>query len=142
MGVGAELDGSERAILADLSRRVPLLDSDDQVVAHLLRQALSVRAYLQRSVVGADPMPASSKRHGRDRIAGTAGGSGAWRAKGSARMERPSALDVFEPTLQRHRRGQQRRRGLGVVLVAHERKVEDAGVDRGVHALYLPAPVY
>jgi hypothetical protein len=57
------LDSGERPILADLSRRLPLPDIDDQVVADLLRDALSVRAYLQRSVVRADDVGAGSKRH-------------------------------------------------------------------------------
>ena len=78
MRVGVELDSRERAILPDLSRRLPLPDIDDQVVAYLLRQALSVRAYLQRSVFGTDPMRASSKHHERDRIASNTSGSGAW----------------------------------------------------------------
>ena len=68
MRVGIELDSRERAILADLSRRLPPPDIDDQVVPYLLRQALSIRAYLQRSVVTADPMRASSKHRERDRI--------------------------------------------------------------------------
>src|SRR4051812_45705224 len=81
MKVGVELDSRERAVLADLSRCVPLPDIDNQVVAYLLRQAFSVRAYLQRSVVTADPMRASSKHHERERIGGNASGSGACRAK-------------------------------------------------------------
>ena len=48
---------------------------------------------------------------------------------------------VFELALERHRRRQQRCRGVRIVLVAHEREVEDAGVDRGVHSLHLPARV-
>jgi hypothetical protein len=63
--LGVELDSRQRAILADLSRYLPLPDVDDQVVADLLRHALSVRAHLQRSVGRADPLRTGSKRHAR-----------------------------------------------------------------------------
>jgi hypothetical protein len=65
------VDSGESAVGADLSDSLPLPDIDDQVVANLLRQALSVRAHLQRAVVTADPMRASLEHRERDRIAGT-----------------------------------------------------------------------
>ena len=57
------MDSDERPILTNLGGRLPLPNINDQVVADLLRDTLSVRAYLQLSVVTVDPMPASPKRH-------------------------------------------------------------------------------
>ena len=49
-----------------------------------------------------------------------------------------SALQVLESAFHGHRGRQQGRRFIGVILVADEHKVEDARVDRGVHAFDLP----